>query len=77
VRFDSGDTIFNVDSKVTGKAINSNNWVIRSTENASDSENPSTLINEGARVTINAKSDDLRGIYAGRQTLAGQPIYGV
>lgn len=29
VRFDSGDTIFNVDSKVTGNAINSNNWVIR------------------------------------------------
>ncbi|KAA8788307.1 Rib/alpha-like domain-containing protein [Lactobacillus crispatus] len=77
VRFDSGDTIFNVDSKVTGKAINSNNWVIRSTENASDSENPSTLINEGAKVTINAKSDDLRGIYAGRQTLTGHPIYGV
>ncbi len=77
VKFDSGNTIFNVDGKVTGNSNNSNNWVIRSTENASDSENPSTLINEGATVTINAKSDNLRGIYAGRQTVAGQPIYGV
>ncbi|TVV01488.1 hypothetical protein FOF70_08250 [Lactobacillus gasseri] len=77
VKFDSGNTTFNVDGKVTGNSTNSDNWVIRSTENASNSENPSTLINEGATVTINAKSDDLRGIYAGRQLTAGQPIYGV
>lgn len=77
VKFDSGNTTFNVDGKVTGPSINPNNWVIRSTEDASNSENPSTLINEGATVTINAKSDDLRGIYAGRQLTAGQPIYGV
>jgi len=77
VKFDSGNTTFNVDGKVTGNSINPDNWVIRSTENASNSENPSTLINEGATVTINAKSDDLRGIYAGRQLTAGQPIYGV
>ncbi|MES5118207.1 Rib/alpha-like domain-containing protein [Lactobacillus crispatus] len=77
VKFDSGNTTFNVGGKVTGNAINPDNWVIRSTENASNSENPSTLINEGATVTINAKSDDLRGIYAGRQLTAGQPIYGV
>lgn len=77
VKFDSGNTTFNVDGKVTGKSNNPDNWVIRSTENASNSENPSTLINEGATVTINAKSDDLRGIYAGRQLTAGQPIYGV
>lgn len=77
VKFDSGNTTFNVDGKVTGNSINPYNWVIRSTENASNSENPSTLINEGATVTINAKSDDLRGIYAGRQLTAGQPIYGV
>ncbi|MDK6205443.1 Rib/alpha-like domain-containing protein, partial [Lactobacillus jensenii] len=77
VKFDSGNTTFNVNGKVTGRSINPNNWVIRSTEDASNSENPSTLINEGATVTINAKSDDLRGIYAGRQLTAGQPIYGV
>ena len=77
VKFDSGNTTFNVNGKVTGNSINPNNWVIRSTEDASNSENPSTLINEGATVTINAKSDDLRGIYAGRQLTAGQPIYGV
>ncbi|MDK7886762.1 Rib/alpha-like domain-containing protein [Lactobacillus gasseri] len=77
VKFDSGNTTFNVDGKVTGNSNNPDNWVIRSTENASNSENPSTLINEGATVTINAKSDDLRGIYAGRQLTAGQPIYGV
>ncbi|WP_224783642.1 YPDG domain-containing protein [Lactobacillus jensenii] len=77
VKFDSGNTTFNVDGKVTGNSTNPDNWVIRSTENASNSENPSTLINEGATVTINAKSDDLRGIYAGRQLTAGQPIYGV
>lgn len=77
VKFDSGNTTFNVDGKVTGNSINPDNWVIRSTENASNSENPSTLINEGATVTINAKSDDLRGIYAGRQLTAGQPICGV
>lgn len=77
VKFDSGNTTFNVDGKVTGNSINPDNWVIRSTENASNSENPSTLINEGATVTINAKSDDLRGIYAGRQLTAAQPIYGV
>lgn len=77
VKFDSGNTTFNVDGKVTGNSTNSDNWVIRSTENASNSENPSTLINEGATVTINAKSDDLRGIYAGRQLTTGQPIYGV
>ena len=77
VKFDSGNTTFNVDGKVTGPSINPNNWVIRSTEDASNSENPSTLINEGATVTINAKSDDLRGIYAGRQLTTGQPIYGV
>ncbi|MDX5076041.1 Rib/alpha-like domain-containing protein [Lactobacillus jensenii] len=77
VKFDSGNTTFNVNGKVTGRSINPNNWVIRSTEDASTSENPSTLINEGATVTINAKSDDLRGIYAGRQLTAGQPIYGV
>lgn len=77
VKFDSGNTTFNVNGKVTGPSINPNNWVIRSTEDASNSENPSTLINEGATVTINAKSDDLRGIYAGRQLTAGQPIYGV
>ena len=77
VKFDSGNTTFNVNGKVTGSSINPNNWVIRSTEDASNSENPSTLINEGATVTINAKSDDLRGIYAGRQLTAGQPIYGV
>lgn len=77
VKFDSGNTTFNVDGKVTGNSNNPHNWVIRSTENASNSENPSTLINEGATVTINAKSDDLRGIYAGRQLTAGQPIYGV
>ena len=77
VKFDSGNTTFNVDGKVTGNSINPDNWVIRSTENASNSENPSTLINEGATVTINAKSDNLRGIYAGRQLTAGQPIYGV
>lgn len=77
VKFDSGNTTFNVGGKVTGNAINPDNWVIRSTENASNSENPSTLINEGATVTINAKSDDLRGIYAGRQLTAGQPICGV
>ena len=77
VKFDSGNTTFNVDGKVTGNSNNPDNWVIRSTENASNSENPSTLINEGATVTINAKSDDLRGIYAGRQLTTGQPIYGV
>ncbi|MGP3293109.1 Rib/alpha-like domain-containing protein [Lactobacillus gasseri] len=77
VKFDSGNTTFNVNGKVTGNSNNPDNWVIRSTENASNSENPSTLINEGATVTINAKSDDLRGIYAGRQLTAGQPIYGV
>ena len=77
VKFDSGNTTFNVDGKVTRNSTNPDNWVIRSTENASNSENPSTLINEGATVTINAKSDDLRGIYAGRQLKAGQPIYGV
>ncbi|MCZ3761136.1 YPDG domain-containing protein [Lactobacillus gasseri] len=77
VKFDSGNTTFNVDGKVTGNSINPDNWVIRSTENASNSENPSTLINEGATVTINAKSDDLRGIYAGCQLTTGQPIYGV
>lgn len=77
VKFDSGNTTFNVDGKVTGNSTNPDNWVIRSTENASNSENPSTLINEGATVTINAKSDDLRGIYAGRQLTTGQPIYGV
>lgn len=66
VKFDSGNTTFNVDGKVTGNSNNPDNWVIRSTENASNSENSSTLINEGATVTINAKSDDLRGIYAGR-----------
>lgn len=77
VKFDSGNTTFNVDGKVTGNSTNPDNWVIRSTENASNSENPSTLINEGATVTINAKSDDLRGIYAGRQLTAGQPICGV
>lgn len=77
VKFDSGNTTFNVDGKVTGNSTNPDNWVIRSTENASNSENPSTLINEGATVTINAKSDDLRGIYAGRQLTDGQPIYGV
>lgn len=77
VKFDSGNTTFNVNGKVTGHSMNPNNWVIRSTEDASNSENPSTLINEGATVTINAKSDDLRGIYAGRQLTAGQPIYGV
>lgn len=77
VKFDSGNTTFNVNGKVTGRSINPNNWVIRSTEDASNSENPSTLINEGATVTINAKSDDLRGIYAGRQLTASQPIYGV
>ncbi|MCZ3544250.1 MSCRAMM family adhesin SdrC [Lactobacillus gasseri] len=77
VKFDSGNTTFNVDGKVTRNSTNPDNWVIRSTENASNSENPSTLINEGATVTINAKSDDLRGIYAGRQLTAGQPIYGV
>lgn len=77
VKFDSGNTTFNVNGKVTGSSINPNNWVIRSTEDASNSENPSTLINEGATVTINAKSDDLRGIYAGRQLTGGQPIYGV
>ena len=77
VKFDSGNTTFNVDGKVTGNSTNPDNWVIRSTENASNSENPSTLINEGATVTINAKSDDLRGIYAGRQLTAGHPIYGV
>lgn len=77
VKFDSGNTTFNVNGKVTGPSINPNNWVIRSTEDASNSENPSTLINEGATVTINAKSDDLRGIYAGRQLTSGQPIYGV
>ena len=77
VKFDSGNTTFNVDGKVTGNSNNPDNWVIRSTENASNSENSSTLINEGATVTINAKSDDLRGIYAGRQLTAGQPIYGV
>lgn len=77
VKFDSGNTTFNVNGKVTGSSLNPNNWVIRSTEDASNSENPSTLINEGATVTINAKSDDLRGIYAGRQLTAGQPIYGV
>lgn len=77
VKFDSGNTTFNVDGKVTRNSNNPDNWVIRSTENASNSENPSTLINEGATVTINAKSDDLRGIYAGRQLTAGQPIYGV
>lgn len=71
VKFDSGNTTFNVDGKVTRNSNNPDNWVIRSTENASNSENPSTLINEGATVTINAKSDDLRGIYAGRQLTAG------
>ncbi|OYS76995.1 Rib/alpha-like domain-containing protein [Limosilactobacillus reuteri] len=75
VNFNSGTTTFNVDGDIankTGSAINANNWMVR----ASSQDADTVVINQGATVNLNSKSADMRGIWAGRQSAAGQPSYG-
>ncbi|NDO56671.1 YSIRK-type signal peptide-containing protein [Lactobacillus reuteri] len=75
VNFNSGTTTFNVDGDIankTGSAINANNWMVR----ASSQDADTVVINQGATVNLNSKSADMRGIWAGRQSTAGQPSYG-
>ncbi len=75
VNFNSGTTTFNVDGDIankTGSAINANNWMVR----ASSQDADTVVINQGATVNLNSKSADMRGIWAGRQSSAGQPSYG-
>ncbi|MBD8087576.1 YSIRK-type signal peptide-containing protein [Limosilactobacillus sp. c11Ua_112_M] len=75
VNFNSGTTTFNVDGNIANKsssAINQNNWMVR----ASSQDADTVVINQGATVNLNSKSANMRGIWAGRQSAAGQPSYG-
>lgn len=72
---DSGITAFKVHGDIankSGSAINANNWILWS----KDTGENSTVINEGATLSLQVLSDDIRGVQTGNQLVAGQPNYG-
>lgn len=75
VNFKSGTTNITADGDIanhSGSAINSNNWMVRAASQDADT----VVISEGATLNLKSSSDDMRGIWAGRQTTASQPAYG-